>query len=56
MRVAYLVTPGPVGALAGTDLSVGDAIAIFSLSAAFGLVLVSESSERLRLTLSSERR
>jgi hypothetical protein len=56
MRVAYLVTPGAVGAFAGTGLSVGDVIAVFSLSAALGLVLVSESSERLRLSLSSGRR
>jgi MFS family permease len=47
MRVAYLVTPVAVGALAGTALSVGDAIAIFALPAAVGLVLVSEWNQRL---------
>ena len=33
MRVAYLVTPVAVGALAATSLSVGEAIAIFTLPA-----------------------
>lgn len=47
MRGAYLVTPGAVGAIAATDWSVGAAIAIFSLPAALGLVLVSEWNARL---------
>jgi MFS family permease len=46
MRVAYLVTPVVVGALAGTTLSVGDAMAIFTLPAISGLVLVSEWNQR----------
>jgi len=46
MRVAYLVTPVAVGGLAGT-LSVGDAIAIFTLPAAIGLVIVTEWNMRL---------
>ena len=47
MRVAYLVTPVAVGGLAGTTLSVGDAIAIFTLPAAIGLVIVTEWNQRL---------
>ena len=47
MRVAYLVTPVAVGALAGTSLSVGAAIAVYSLPAAVGLVVVTERNERL---------
>jgi hypothetical protein len=47
MRVAYLVTPAAVGGLAGTTLSVGDAIAIFTLPAAIGLVVVTEWNLRL---------
>jgi hypothetical protein len=47
MRVAYLATPVGVGGLAGTALSVGDAIAIFTLPAVVGLVLVSEWNQRL---------
>jgi hypothetical protein len=47
MRVAYLVTPVAVGGLAGTTLSVGDAIAIFTLPAAIGLVIVTEWNRRL---------
>jgi predicted MFS family arabinose efflux permease len=47
MRVAYLVTPAAVGGLAGTTLSVGDAIAIFTLPAAIGLVIVTEWNRRL---------
>jgi MFS family permease len=46
MRVAYLVTPVAVGGLAGT-LSVGAAIAIFTLPAAIGLVIVTEWNLRL---------
>jgi MFS family permease len=48
MRVAYLITPVAVGALAGTALSVGDAIAIVTFPAAVGLVIVSEWNHRLR--------
>jgi hypothetical protein len=47
MRVAYLVTPVAVGGLAGTYLTVGDAIAIFTLPAAIGLVIVTEWNNRL---------
>ncbi|MEZ5295407.1 MAG: hypothetical protein R2697_03770 [Ilumatobacteraceae bacterium] len=47
MRVAFLVTPVAVGGLAGTSLSVGSAIAIFSLPAVVGLAVVSEWNDRL---------
>ena len=47
MRVAYLVTPVAVGGLAGTHLSVGDAIAIFTIPAMIGLAAVTETNERL---------
>ena len=47
MRVAYLVTPVAVGGLAATTLSVGDAIAICTLPAAIGLVIVTEWNQRL---------
>jgi MFS family permease len=47
MRVAYLVTPVAVGGLAGTTLSVGDAIAIFTLPAVIGLVIIAEWNTRL---------
>ena len=47
MRVAYLITPVAVGALAATSLSVGEAIAIFTLPATIGLVIVTEWNERL---------
>ena len=47
MRVAFLVTPVAVGRLAGTGLSVGTAIAIFTLPALIGLVVVTEANERL---------
>ena len=47
MRVAYLVAPVAVGGLAGTTLSVGDAIAIFTLPAMLGLVIVTERNQRL---------
>jgi MFS family permease len=46
MRVAYLATPIGVGWLAGTELSVGDAIAIFTLPAMVGLMAVTASTER----------
>lgn len=47
MRVAFLVTPVAVGALAGTDLSVGAAIAIFTLPSMLGLAVVTEWNGRL---------
>jgi MFS family permease len=47
MRVAYLVTPVAVGGLAGTTLSVGGAIAIITLPALIGLVIVTEWNQRL---------
>ena len=43
MRLAHLITPLAVGGLAGTDLSVGEAIAIFTLPATIGLVIVTEA-------------
>jgi fucose permease len=47
MRVASLLTPVAVGALAGTSLSVGEAMAIVALPAIGGLVVVTEANERL---------
>jgi MFS family permease len=47
MRIAFLLTPVFVGGLAGTSLSVGQAVAIYSLPAAVGLVVVTEWYERL---------
>jgi MFS family permease len=47
MRVAFLVTPAAVGWLAGTSLSVGAAIAIFTLPAMAGLTVVTEWNEQL---------
>jgi predicted MFS family arabinose efflux permease len=47
MRVAFLITPVAVGGLAGTHLSVGDAIAIFTIPAMIGLAAVTETNERL---------
>src|SRR5947207_1396091 len=47
MREAYLVTPVDEGGLAGTTSSVGDAIAIFTLPALIGLVIVTEWNQRL---------
>jgi predicted MFS family arabinose efflux permease len=47
MRVAYLVTPVAVGGLAGTALSVGDAIAIITLPALIGLMIVTGWNQRL---------
>lgn len=47
MRGAYLVTPAAVGWLAGTDLSVGTAIAMFTIPAMIGLATVSEWNTRL---------
>ena len=47
VRSAYLVTPAAVGWLAGTGLSVGEAIAGFTLPAMVGLAVVAEANERL---------
>jgi hypothetical protein len=47
MRVAYLLTPVAVGGLAGTALSVGDAIAIITLPALIGLMIVTGWNQRL---------
>lgn len=47
MRVAFLATPVAVGALAGTSLSVGEAIAIVSIPAMLGLAIVTEWNEQL---------
>jgi MFS family permease len=47
MRVAFLVTPVAVGSLAGSELSVGDAIAIFTLPAVVALVVITEINNRL---------
>ena len=47
MRVAYLCTPVVVGGLAGTSLSVGDAIAIVTLPAIAGFAVVTEWNELL---------
>lgn len=47
MRVTFLVTPAAVGALAGTSLSVGAAVALLTLPAVAGLAVVSEWNERL---------
>lgn len=47
MRIAFLITPAAVGWLAGTDLGVGDAIALFTIPALVGLAVVTEVNERL---------
>lgn len=47
MRVAFLCTPVLVGGLAGTSLSVGDAIAIVALPALAGFAIVTEWNDRL---------
>ena len=47
IRVAFLITPVAVGGLAGTHLSVGDAIAILTIPAMIGLAAVTETNERL---------
>jgi hypothetical protein len=47
MRVAFLITPVAVGGLAGTHLSVGDAIAIFTIPAMIGHAAVPETNTRL---------
>lgn len=48
MRVAFLITPVAVGALAGTQLSVGAAIAIVTLPAMIGLAITTETADRSR--------
>jgi fucose permease len=50
LRVAYLITPVAVGGLAATSLSVGAAIAIVTLPAMVGLVIVTELHHRWVLT------
>lgn len=55
MRVAFLFTPVIVGGLAGTDLSVGSAIALSTLPAMIGLVVVTEWNRRLLLRTAGER-
>lgn len=47
MRVAFLGTPVAVGWLAGTSLSVGEAIAIVMLPAMIGFAALTEWNERL---------
>jgi predicted MFS family arabinose efflux permease len=48
MRVAFLITPVAVGAIAGTDLSVGAAIAIITIPAMIGLAVTTEIADRSR--------
>jgi hypothetical protein len=55
MRVAFLITPVAVGGLAGTSLSVGEAIAITTLPATIGLVIVTEWNARLTRGYSATR-
>jgi MFS family permease len=47
IRAAFLVTPVAVGGLAGTSLSVGDAIAILALPSMLALLVVTEWNRRL---------
>lgn len=47
MRVAFLCTPVLVGGLAGTSLSVGDAIAVVTVPAIVGFAIVTELNEHL---------
>ena len=47
MRLGFLGTPVAVGALAGSSLGIGDAIAIMTLPALLGLAVVSETTDRL---------
>lgn len=47
VRIAFLVTPLAVGWLAGTALSVGEAVALFALPAMLGLAIVSGLNDRL---------
>lgn len=53
MRIGFLGSPVAVGALAGTSLSVGGAIAVLTLPALVGLAAVSEWNERLLRTRAS---
>ncbi|MFV0307196.1 MAG: MFS transporter [Desertimonas sp.] len=46
--IALLVTPVAVGALAGTSMSVGAAIAVLAMPALVGMAVVTESVDRLR--------
>ncbi|MFP5489560.1 MAG: hypothetical protein ACLGHQ_14805, partial [Acidimicrobiia bacterium] len=46
-RVAVMVTPVLVGAIAGTSWSVGDAIAIVTLPSVVAFALVTERNERV---------
>ena len=55
MRAGYLLTPVAVGALAGSSLSVGSAIAICTLPATVGLVVVTECNDRLLRRRSGQR-
>jgi hypothetical protein len=56
MRIAFLLTPFAVGAIAESSRSVGEAIAIVTLPAMVGLVVVTEWNDRLlRLGTSGER-
>lgn len=48
MRLGFLATPVAVGALAATDLAVGDAIALLTLPSLVGLAIVSEWTARLQ--------
>lgn len=47
MRVSFMFAPVAVGGLAGTSLSVGEAIALVTFPAMIGLALVTELNERL---------
>ena len=49
LRIAFLVTPVGVGWLAGSRLSVGSAIAVFTLPAMVALALITEWNEHLLL-------
>ena len=52
MRVAFIATPVAVGGLAGTEMSVGGAMALFTVPAVVGLVVVTELNDRLLRTAS----
>ncbi len=47
LRIAFLVSPVLVGSIAGTSLSVGQAIAVTAIPSMIGLAVVSEWNERL---------
>ncbi|WP_370327851.1 MFS transporter [Euzebya sp.] len=47
MRVSFLLAPAGIGWLAGTALSVGQAIAVLTLPALIGLAVVTEANRRL---------